>query len=369
MTFSSLQWLEATSLAYVEPPPAPPPYDNMFMVSYNISGNTRSPNTDLFGINTSNAIVGMAGPTTSNAAYCNAFSPNGIYVAVCGTQAGTLNIFKRVGATNSYNQAVFSSPLLTQQARSVSWSPDSKFVIVTYISAAPYMRMWSRTGDTFTQVTLPAVVGSQGSGSAAFSPSGKYIAITTNANATGLQVFMRNPDDTFTNLGVVNNISGTLAFTGLGGPSWSADDNYFVTPQAGAGTGSMRVVKRTSETTFDLLPVFSTVTSNSYSPKFTPDGNWIVVGKSVAPWVHVFQRSGDNFTLVTGLITGLPARPVGITINDNGMIIIVTASNGMWRWQYANNTFTFVDTMSFDTAVSASANDATSSWPPVKYVP
>lgn len=360
---TTLSWLQSASLQATDPTPTPPPFPGMFALPY--STTAADPKVFVQGIDALNQFQPMQGPplVSTNAPFQMAFNPAGNMLAVAYNTNPTLVVFRR--DNTSFPSPVFQ-PTITQASTSLAWSPTGK-ILVLATSTTPYLYAYAVSGSTFTPITLPTIPNLVGNTAISFSPSGKYLAVflgnqtTTTSNVQFLAV---NPDNTFTNLGVAaNHPTGWFAAT-RGNPAWTADDNYIAFNGA-----TTRVVKRTSETTFEFLPALASATTVGRSPIWTPDGNWLLQPMLSAPFWQTYQRSGDTFTLTAGILTVGSNICYGTAFTTSNRLFRISG-NQLFEYQYnGGSSFTHLSTTALPYAVSNGQSAVLGVWPRIPYTP
>lgn len=100
-------------------------------------------------------------------------------------------------------------------------------------------------------------------------------------------------------------------------------------------------------------PGGSYVTGNSFSP----DGNFLAVVTAATPWLYIYQRDGDNFTLLTGIAAPTTTGDLsGVSWSPDGQYVSMSMSASPYIATYKRSGSTFSKIANPGTAVSGDAN-------------
>jgi len=165
------------------------------------------------------------------------------------------------------------------------------------VEAGPtVIRVFKRTGDTFSYLTSLPGIGSTASGFATWSPDGTYLV--AYGYLVGCKIFKRS-GDTFTQIADLGNRAIIVKFSQQG--------NYLIMySPAGQAFGAVMVYKRTGDA-FTLA--FTSSTVGAIDVVMTPDEKTLIMSNSSQDsnpnsW-EVWRDFGSGF--VQAAITGLPA--------------------------------------------------------------
>lgn len=215
-------------------------------------------------------------------------------------QNNTLSAISLTGTTQVVNSSY---------SVSCAWSPDDTHV--AFLSpVSPFCTIWKNNGnDTFTKIstpfdfapTIPYNGPSQlNSSFISYSPDGTYLAMGVNA-APYLRLYKRS-GDTYTLLPDAN-ITGKLAVSVLG-VAWSPDSQILYTTHLG-GTRQVTAYSRNLDTFTKITDAAldAAIGNSSYhgcSVSVSQDGNYVAVGISATPFQKIFKKTGaTSFTALT----------------------------------------------------------------------
>lgn len=186
----------------------------------------------------------------------------------------------------------------------VAWSPDGIYLAVAS-SAAPYVLIYKRSGDTFTKLSDPVGLPDFATTSMAWSPDGKYLAISGAVHiflgGRTLTVFKRSGDvftklDAFDDLGL---LTGKIC-------GWSPDGNYLALGIAPYDTNDypyLRIFKRTGDIFTKIKDPGFLPTSSVRSLSWSNNGLYLAVGvDSSTDSYLIYKQSGDSFTKLPDLV-------------------------------------------------------------------
>lgn len=249
------------------------------------------------GLTTSSTLSGL--PVT--------LAPNTTHAALrSGASAQTITLAKRTLATWSSVSSVSVASTLTIDSN-LAWDDTS-----TYLAAPVYsdgsvafvpIKVWSRSGDTLTELSLPTTtIGSAATTRAiSWSPDGSVVMCGGDGGSSSatLQRYSRS-GTTFTKLGAIT------------------DD-----PQSG---------------------------STVYSIAYNPAGTLVAVAftnSSSTPLINIYSISGTTYTR-TQQYTGLTAAPRNIHFDASGSRLIVSTFSTtapFWYFSVSGTTVTYVGQM------------------------
>jgi hypothetical protein len=310
---------------------------------------------------------GSASANPAGRGYSVNYSTDGVYLAVGSDVSPYLEIYKRSGDT--YTK--ISSPFDTAPSSriwQVQFSTDANSdYLYASVGSSPYFYAWSRSGDSWTKLSDPsnlptaqargcATYGdyiavaqlSYGSDSgqtavtnvhfykntsgsisrvdsddtaagrminAAWSADGTYVGFTMNDNNPRYAIYKRS-GDTFTLLSSPLSVGGTAAGRGL---EFSPDGGYallacnetaslrFYTKDSGADTWT-----HISGQDKDLG---STFFQENDCCTWSKDGTYVYAISGTSPFLYVYERSGDTFSLVSGTPTANNGGAVAVYPN------------------------------------------------------
>jgi WD40 repeat protein len=251
-------------------------------------------------------------------AYTTAWSGNGTYLSVIGGTSQYVTVYKRAGDlfTKIANPGPGSIP---GGGQGLGWSADSTYMTIG-ITESPYMHIYKRATDTLTKLSNPAYVPVNTSATVAWSPNGIYMAVGCHSDPN--VIIYKRSGDTFTRLTVP-----TPAAYGAGQSlAWSPDNTYLAIGRS--GWGEKPIVMKRSGDTFTVIMLPTVYGGSTRGVSFSPDGLYLSSLIDASPFVKIYSRSGDTFTLLSA-----PASlPTGSSVNGNDYSINVNAAPFAPTW-------------------------------------
>jgi len=261
------------------------------------------------------------------------FSSDNTYVATGhGFFAGTkMHIYKRSGTTLTKlaNPAVIPA----SEVQDVSFSPDTNYLAVGSWTAGDPLHVYKRSGDTFTRLDpnanfSPAMDTSHAVLSVAWSKDSTYLAVGRYNTSPALRVYKRS-GDTFTQL---TNPPSQPGF-GVNQCDWSHNNVYLAC--AASWQGLINIWKRSGDS-FTVNTSQPAIDFHANSVAFSHDSNFLAVGMSNAPFIRIFTRSGDTFNLVAGQPAAAPPGVVQAVAwnHDSSYLYAGSPSNANYGYIY-----------------------------------
>lgn len=180
------------------------------------------------------------------------------------------------------------SPSLTSPPISQAWSWDGRFLAITQ-STTPFLRVFKRTGDKFSQLPTPSGAPPTVGHGLAWSPDGRYLVQGGNAPPF-INIYKRSG----TSLERVANPSG-LPSGIVSNVSWSPDGMFLIATSSHAPMPPA-VYHRASDT-FTLVEGFPSVSGQIADSAWSPDGLHLALSMKTqtnAPF-RIFKREGTTF--------------------------------------------------------------------------
>jgi hypothetical protein len=207
-----------------------------------------------------------------------AYSPNDSYLAVAMDSSPYIMIYNIVGS--NLTKLADPATLPTGIAYSLSWDSTSTYLAVAS-DATPYILIYKRSGNTFTKLTNPAIL-PPGSGTAIdFHPAGTHVVWGgTNGTNGRIRLYSRS-GDTFTmattgniDLGVnytpfALNYNSTGTHFAIGSTGSGSDNSWYVYNQSGSTVANSAI-----SVSSGLGPTFSALDWDS-------DGDHLFRGHSI----------------------------------------------------------------------------------------
>lgn len=240
------------------------------------------------------------------------FGLDDMYLAVTSSSFPYVYIYKRSG--DSFNKLSNPASLPNDLARSVQFSPDAIYLVLT--AQNNDFRIYKRSGDSFSSIAAPAPNGI--SASVRFSPDGTYMAVG-HSGTPYLSIYKRS-GDTFTLLTTPNIIPSSS----VSDVSFSSDGLYL----AVAADNALLIYKRSGDT-FTKLADPDVQVSSCRGVDFSPDTNYLSVTSFLAPFNAHFKREGDAFIKLDDVVisTGLGIGN-GIKYSKDGTHVIIGLAQG-----------------------------------------
>jgi hypothetical protein len=199
------------------------------------------------------------------------------------------------------NTMILDNNLLSGIGYCTGFSPDGNYLAFG-VGNATGLVIYKRSGYKFQiRCTINNIGynGSVGIGKVMFSPNGNYLACIARGTVanSAIQIFKRT-GDVFDRIYIGSYLSGTEKV----GLDWTSDSTYVACRTETAS--SLQLYKVVGDTVTDLTDNIDVQVASSDTVPYgnrclwSPDGTVLAVGSSTAPFVHFYNRSGDNLTKV-----------------------------------------------------------------------
>lgn len=116
--------------------------------------------------------------------YGCAWSPDGVYLAVTNSNSPTMRVFKRTGDSFS----PLTNPTVTAGIRVPAWNHDGS-ILATAHTSPPYIGIYSRSGDALTKLSDPASLPPGPMICCDFSQDGGDLALSGNTTSPYMAVY------------------------------------------------------------------------------------------------------------------------------------------------------------------------------------
>ncbi len=181
------------------------------------------------------------------------FDPTGTYLAVGFNFGGSppaperLRIWKRTGDT--FTELTRPTDPLNGSSTSmvtysISWNNDGSSLAMG-ISVSPYVVIYNRSGDTFTKLASPSTLPTSVARSVAWNPAGTSLAVAYAA--TPWLIVYNRSGDTFTAIAGTPTPTGNTPISRCT-MSWSPDGSLLAMPRTGGTYGYIVVLSRSGDT-------------------------------------------------------------------------------------------------------------------------
>lgn len=296
-------------------------------------------------------------PTNTSSVEAVKYSPNGQYIAHLNSSTSPfIFIYKKNG--NVFNKLTNPLTLPTGTTYGCSWSPDSTYLVINH-SVSPFITIYKRTNDTFTKLSNPATIPNASSSGSGWSYDANYLGVSGGFTSPAGRFYVyKRSGDVFTKIAdpailpsagdarvtkfstndsfvavasqatpfiffySLNKSTDTL--TKLNNPvvlpsnevfsiSWLNDEYCAV----GFGSSTVRFYKYNG-TNFEEDTNLNTAFSVVYSLEYSRDGNYIAIGGQLTPFLKVYSRSGNVYTLLSTPESFANSQCRGATWNNDG---------------------------------------------------
>jgi 6-phosphogluconolactonase (cycloisomerase 2 family) len=218
-------------------------------------------------------------------------SANGEYLAVCTTTTTNLRIWKRSGVT--FTPATVNAPPSATSTLSSSFSPNGKIVATGFVGS-PYLALYTKPenpslsefqNSTFISTTPTGTVNS-----CAWSPNGELLVAAHNT--TPFISIYQVPPAGSSPTKLADPV--TLPTGNARGAAWSPNGEFLVITHE---VSPYITIYQRSGTTFTKLADPSTLLAGAcYKASWSSDGEFLSIAMDVSPYIVIYQRSGTTFT-------------------------------------------------------------------------
>lgn len=267
------------------------------------------------------------------------FSPDKKYLAITFTN-NSLYIYKQNGLTYDY----LSSVSITGRFQ-CAWDSTGEYLAAGY-GSSPYVKVYRRSGDTFTALTMPATIPTSAAYGIRFYTSGGTIYMVVSAGTLVRQYSISGNTITFvSNIFSSSTNTQEIAFT--------PDTTYLAIPDF-SSTGRISVLKRTGTSWSSLSTPTGGFSTVGLTACWSNDGIYLVVGgggtttPSASSSIRIFKRSGDTLTFLTRLddapLSTGNANGVAFNYDDSILSIAQDGSPYLFLYSRSGDTFTRITT-------------------------
>lgn len=265
----------------------------------------------------------LATPPTRESGTAVCLSPDGKHLMSGGRSSPYLRMFKRSGDT--FSQLAAPSVVPTASITALAVSPDGKTFVACSASGTYYSCLYTLEGDTWTyrnQVTsAPAYA-------ASFSADGNFLAIGISGNAPGVEIYKKASDGSY-----VYWTKGRGASAPSQKHSFSANGQYlaFLNGQVGP---YVKLNKITGNEIAVLDDVENLGVTNDVA--LSPDGVYMALALTTSPGLAIFKRSGDIFNRLEALDVA-PGVARSCEFSRDGNYLAVGVEKSPFLYLYKRN--------------------------------
>jgi hypothetical protein len=316
--------------------------------AYLAHGAQTSPYLDLLSISgstltdlTSQPDVSPGGPIFASSGW----SPDGNYFATYTTGSPYLKIYKRTGASFSHlTSAVDTQVSPSNSATTLMWSPDGNFIAISGGSGNPDRMIWyswNAGTETATKLTNPTTLPSSGSNtwSLAWNPTSDAILMGMEG-APYFRYYTRSGNTLTADFGVfAGTVSPSSRFFGA---QWSHDGSRFAI--AMFNLSETWVYSDDGDGTYTLE---ATLSGGKSGVVWSPDDSLLMMNGG-SPNLTAYHRSGSTYTNITANIDAQPAAYADrqpSDFNDDGSLFCISHHGAvdiaLYSVSYAGTSTTF----------------------------
>lgn len=278
-------------------------------------------------------------------ARASCMSSDGTYLCTILNGDPGIKVYKRSG--NTFSLLATPSPTGWPEGYAgmcCAFSPDGVY-LACGANGSPYVLIYKRSGDTFTKLSDPATLPGGAINGISFDSdvSGTYLALNTNGSAANIILYKRS-GDTFTKLSDPSSLP-----TGRGYDiKYFPNSTYLVHGGAVASPNAITIYKRSGDTHTKL----TTLAMNGYCAGvfgISPDSIYLYIGAGSSPWLNVWKRSGDTFSVLSSCLSENPPSTVySVRISKDGMYVMcgLAVSPYILIYKRSGDTFTKLSNIS-----------------------
>ena len=227
---------------------------------------------------------------TTNTCYDCAYSPNGLFLAAASYRSPFHDVYKvNPEDATQYTRITNSAGITGTRGTSVAWNPiytqgTEQDLFVTCIGS-PFIRRLNVTETSITGGNNPPAPSRASVGlSCCVSRDGKYLAVSFQPNEVGLCLYRINGTQAPTLVCQIQNLqaSNSMCFNRNGTRLYVTVNN---------SEYGMYVFNVGNDTLTPLeIPTFTNLKSTN-GVDISQDGDYIVIGMSVSPYIKLFKKS------------------------------------------------------------------------------
>ena len=310
-----------------------------FSTEYLTYGSTAAPYIDTFKISETGAVTSPNGkrppnPPTSTYSRIDITS-DGSYMVFSHTRYPYVSIFKNVSGTWSRIDPT-TLPSFGNTPYAVRWSPNGNYLLVT--GSSPIVAVYSRSGDTLTQLTNPAGLPTNAVYAAHWNPANSNQFAIAAAISPYLLIYTISG----------NTYSLTTSDSTIGGNAFAVDWNSTGTSIAvGYATAPYVKVYDFNGTTLTAAGAATSAGSTPQQIRWLPDDTGFGLVNGTSPYYHFYTKSGTTITKQTLSLSVTPTQTTyGLDFSpDSATLYLATSSTPLYAYTKSGNTYTRITTI------------------------
>ena len=260
---------------------------------------------------------------TTNSSFSVAPTPGAGYLYL-GHGASPYNRwYKRTG--DVLTQLAAPSPGSVGDTYAASFSPDGNYLAVAYLNTpGDKFIIFRRNGDVLEKLTNPTQPPDGYCEGLRWSASGNYVAYVSNISP-GVRVYKRTGDSfSLITFPTISDSTRDVA--------WGADDRFLVA--AVANSPYIRIYSRSGEVFTALSNPASLPAGDSWGVDFSPDGHFLAVGHATSPYLTVYSVSGSTFTKLADPASLPAGRIRSLKFSSSGQYIFLAVEAAPYLMVY-----------------------------------
>ncbi|MFA5397439.1 MAG: WD40 repeat domain-containing protein [Methanogenium sp.] len=236
------------------------------------------------------------------------------------------------------NTIVFSTPVSNSYLSTISKVYRSLVEVDTDLKQLSFPQLFGTITDNYAKIDTPAVpqiIDVQG---ISFTSDGVYLAtgnIEGTAGQNDLYIYKKNSGlDTYSILYIPNNATPVRDL------KFDPTDTYLAVAHSG-GSPFVKIYKRVGDS-FTLLSSPSSQPGDScWGVSWSGDGVYLAVASSASPYIFIYKRSGDTFTLLSNPNV-LPSSTVNtVSFTTDGVYLTIGFNSSPYCIVYKRSGDTF----------------------------
>lgn len=241
------------------------------------------------------------------------------------------------------------TPVNSNTLSRLTFTPDGMYLF-RCLSASPYMTVYKRNGNSYASVSLGSVIDALPTSApfgVVFSGDGNYMVMCLTS--TPFVRFYKKVNGLYTNI-TVSTMPTAVTFH----PAFTTDGVYCAILQNNANVFTPYIYKRSGDTFTRLSnPTSPNAFPTASVTYFTlsPDGQYIMFGLSVSPFVSVYKRDGDTWVKLAVTIPLMNTSVRSITINNDSTAMVICGGYSVSPYQ-AHFYSIYADSFTYENAIT-----------------